>query len=184
MLNRWKDISYLLNGNNKQQKAYEVLNNIKIFNILEKYHPILVGTIPIEIDTENSDLDIICEVYDFHEFEELVIAKFKYMEGFKIHKEDMNLVVNFKYDGFEIEIFAQSLETHKQNAYVHMIIEDRILKIAGVDFKNEILKLKEDGVKTEPAFAKCVNLEGNPYIELLKLYSFSDEEILGMINLQ
>jgi hypothetical protein len=55
-------IDYLKNGNAKQRRAYEVLTKHKLFEKLKYYPPILAGTIPIEIDIEGSDLDIICEV--------------------------------------------------------------------------------------------------------------------------
>ncbi|WP_343330978.1 DUF4269 domain-containing protein [Polaribacter staleyi] len=56
-----------------------------------------------------------------------------------------------------------------QNAYRHMIVENKILKEKGFEFKQSIKKLKSNGTKTEPAFAKLLGLEGNPYTELLKL---------------
>lgn len=143
----WENISYLLDGNEKQRKVYTTLEKVKIFDILKSFNPILVGTIPIDIDTENSDLDIICEVYDFDEFEEVLSKNFKEMKEFKItidkRKEIKNLVANFIYYGFIIEIFGQSLPTKKQNGYKHMIIEERLLKIGGDDFKREIIKLKK-----------------------------------------
>lgn len=39
------------------------------------------------------------------------------------------------------------------------------------------LYIKEKRIKTEAAFAKILNLEGNPYEELLKLEMYSDEEL-------
>ncbi len=62
------NISYLQSGNEKQKKAYQVLTDNKVLEKLAPYQPIVVGTIPINIDIENSDLDIICEVYDYNEF--------------------------------------------------------------------------------------------------------------------
>lgn len=50
-----------------------------------------------------------------------------------------------------------------------MIIENRILNVKGVDFKEKVKKLKSDGLKTEPAFTKLLGLKGYPYTELLKL---------------
>ncbi|MCT4618161.1 MAG: DUF4269 domain-containing protein [Marinisporobacter sp.] len=182
----WENISYLLNGNDKQKKAYETLKKIEVFHILKKFNPILVGTIPINIDTENSDLDIICEVYDFDEFEGILRTHFKGMTGLKINKDERegikNLVANFIYGEFIIEIFGQPVPTTKQNGYKHMIIEERLLKIGGDEFKREIIKLKKEGIKTEPAFARRLNIEGNPYFELLKLEDFSDEKLLEMIH--
>jgi len=55
-------LDYLKIGNEKQKRAYEILTKYKIFEKLDNYSPLLTGTIPIEIDIESSDLDIICEV--------------------------------------------------------------------------------------------------------------------------
>jgi len=183
---KWKDISYLLDGNTKQKKAYKILNELKVFDVLQGYNPILVGTIPINIDIENSDLDIICEVYDFDEFENIIKDKFDKMKKFKLYKEvnDKSVIIsaNFIYDEFIIEIFGQGLPTTMQNGYKHMLIENRILNICGEDFRDEILNLKKAGIKTEPAFAKCLNIQGNPYDELLKLDNLSNQEILQLLS--
>lgn len=50
-----------------------------------------------------------------------------------------------------------------------MIAEYRILKERGEDFKQKIIQLKQQGMKTEPAFGLLLGLE-NPYKDLLKLY--------------
>jgi hypothetical protein len=38
----------------------------------------------------------------------------------------------------------------------------------GERFKNEVIKLKKQGIKTEPAFASLLGLPGDPYGALLK----------------
>ena len=58
-------ITYLQSGNDKQQKVYDVLNKLNIMEGLALYNPVLCGTIPIRIDTSQSDLDIVMEVYNF-----------------------------------------------------------------------------------------------------------------------
>lgn len=183
---KWEDISYLLNGSDKQRKAYDTLKKIEIFEILRKFNPILVGTIPIDIDIENSDLDIICEVYDFYEFEEILSNHFKDIKGFNItsdnREETKSIVVSFVYDELIIEVFGQPLPTKKQNGYRHMIIEERLLKLGGEGLKREIINMKKEGFKTEPAFTKYLKIDGNPYIELLKLECLSDEKLLDMID--
>lgn len=45
-----------------------------------------------------------------------------------------------------------------------------------------IIALKRDGVKTEPAFAKLLNLNGNPYEELLNLEFLTDKEIIDKLR--
>lgn len=175
----WTSIEYLLNGNAKQQQSYNILMNANVFRILKEYSPILVGTIPLEIDIEKSDLDIICEVHNFYEFEKLTKNSFQKYKNFNINKikENPAIVANFFIKEFEIEIYGQAAPTKEQYGYRHMIIEDKILKLGGNKLKKEIINLKRNGMKTEPAFAKYLNLNGNPYEELLKLENMSNKDI-------
>ncbi|MNF07767.1 hypothetical protein D3C80_2080160 [compost metagenome] len=48
-----------------------------------------------------------------------------------------------------------------------MVIEDQILRSRDENFRLEIIKLKESGIKTEPAFGLLLGLNGNVYQELL-----------------
>jgi hypothetical protein len=163
-------INYLKEGNKRQKRAYEVLSKYKIFEKLSNYSPLLAGTIPIEIDIEESDLDIICEVEDKAEFERFLIQSFKNF-NLRIEKLDINneesLVCNFELEEFPIEIFGQKKTVTEQNAYRHMIAEYRILQEKGEEFKQKIIELKKKGIKTEPAFGMLMGLE-NPYEDLLK----------------
>ncbi|MCF2219946.1 DUF4269 domain-containing protein [Chryseobacterium sp. PS-8] len=169
-------INYLKNGNERQKRAYEVLTRYQIFEKLKNYSPILAGTIPIEIDIEESDLDIICEVdLNFEEnfLEELSFKKIipveteVTVENIMIENEKA-IVMNFRLEEFSIEIFGQNRPVTKQNAYLHMIAEYKILQEKGENFKQKIIKLKKQGIKTEPAFGILLNLE-NPYEDLLKM---------------
>ena len=180
----WTNIEYLLNGNVKQQQSYNILMNANIFCILKEYSPILVGTIPLEIDIEKSDLDIICEVHNFYEFEKLIKNSFQKYENFNINKinENQAIVANFFIKEFEIEIYGQAIPTKEQYGYRHMIIEDKILKLGGNKLKKEIINLKRNGMKTEPAFTKYLNLNGNPYEELLKLENMSNRDIKLLLS--
>lgn len=172
-MTNFKNIDYLKSGNLRQREAYKELQNLRLFEKLKKYHPILAGTIPIEIDLPESDLDIICTCENHTEFSKLLSELFGNQNGFKIHlklhKGIKSTIAKFKTEKFEIEIFGQNKPTDEQNAYRHMLIENKILKEKGDAFKSEIIKLKTQGLKTEPAFAKLLGLQGNPYDELLKL---------------
>lgn len=165
-------IDYLKDGNERQKRAFEVLTKYKVFEKLSNFSPILAGTIPIEIDVEGSDLDIICEVKDRVEFEKFlnkIFAEFDVdlnIETVRI-KEIESTICNFELDGFPIEIFGQNKPITQQNAYLHMIAEYKILQEKGEDFKQKIIELKKKGIKTEPAFGMLLNLE-NPYEDLLK----------------
>lgn len=177
---KWQDIGYLKNGNIRQAGAYRVLTDLNIMPLLKEYSPILTGTIPIGIDIPSSDLDIICEVSNFDNFKLLIN---KHWGGFPFFIEVLNkntYIASFKYNGFEIEIFAQDIPSLQQNAYRHLVIEHRILNLADLRFKEEIIQLKLNGYKTEPAFGKLLNLQ-TPFEELLQIYECSDEELTAII---
>lgn len=166
------NIEYLKSGNMRQKKAYQELKQLDIFDKLKAYNPILTGTIPIDIDIPDSDLDIICECANHSKFSSIVTRHFGHKNGFKITSSQWNgikaTIAKFRIDSFEIEIFGQNIRTEQQNAYKHMLIEYQVLNKMGKDFRISIRKLKQEGLKTEPAFAKLLGLTGNPYEELLK----------------
>lgn len=166
------NIEYLKNGNQKQIKAFDLLTQNKILFNLSQFDPILVGTIPINIDIENSDLDIICYWKNKTDFTEKLNSLFGKENEFSIREtvidDKESIIVNFKIDDFEIEIFGQNIPTKDQNGYKHMLIEHEILQSNDESFRLDIIRLKQNGYKTEPAFAFLLGLKGNPYLELLE----------------
>jgi hypothetical protein len=169
----FEDIEYLKSGNNKQRSAYEALTNYQVMDLLEQFNPILVGTIPIEIDIETSDLDICCCYSDQEAFKETIVHLFGTEKGFFVQeRSELNAVVSgFWLAGFEIEIFGQTIPTKQQNGYRHMLIEYQLLQEKGEAFRQEIIALKKQGYKTEPAFGIALGLKGDPYLELVHLSS-------------
>lgn len=165
-------ITYLQSGNDKQQKIYDILNELNIMEDLVLYSPVLCGTTPIRIDTPQSDLDIVMEVYNFNVFEQEMRSLYGSYEGFKIKKTKIkdteSVKVNFKFEGFEFELFAQPKPVRNQNAYRHMIVEHMLL-MQHPHIREEVIQLKESGLKTEPAFAQVLNINGDPYEELILL---------------
>lgn len=85
-MKNYKNITYLSTGNTIQKNVYRAITKLNIFEILTGYNPILVGTIPIEIDTPGSDLDIICEVHNFAKFKELLSKHFGELENYRLKK--------------------------------------------------------------------------------------------------
>ena len=173
------DISYLVHGNDKQKLVYYILCEHHILNKLNAYKPIVVGTLPIEIDIPNSDVDIICEVSDFNQFHILVKKEFSKFEGFNFQIEESHYVANFSIDGLPIEIYAENKPSQYQNGYLHMMIEYRLIQLLGADFKVRVINLKQQGHKTEPAFGKLLGLK-NPYIDLLELERKTNDELFEM----
>lgn len=102
----------LKNGNQKQIRAFEILTQNKILLNLVEFDPILVGTIPINIDIENSDLDIICYWKNKIDFIEKLHSFFARENDFTIREaiinESESVIVNFKIDDFEIEVLDKT----------------------------------------------------------------------------
>lgn len=167
----FENIEYLKNGTARQKLAYESLTNHKIMIKLNRFDPVLAGTIPINIDIEESDLDIICYFRNRNEFISEIKNNFTNFENFKIHEPDEetdSVFAVFRIDNFDVEIFGQNIPTKQQNAYRHMLIEHKLLCERNSDFRQKIIDLKRQGYKTEPAFGVLLGLTGDPYVELLK----------------
>lgn len=164
-------IDYLKDGNSNQQLAYRTISRLNIMDDLKEFTPILCGTIPIGIDIEGSDLDIITEVHDFMYFEKLIRSFYGSQNDFNISRSFVRdvpvITANFNFEEFEIEIFAQAIPVQKQNAYLHMLIEHSIMK-QFPNIRNEVIKLKKQGYKTEPAFCMVLGLTGDPYDSLIE----------------
>ncbi|MBW5446522.1 DUF4269 domain-containing protein [Cohnella sp. CFH 77786] len=179
-------IEYLNKGNSIQTAIYLLLVRHRLLDLLVDYNPVFVGTIPIGINVAGSDLDIICEVYDFERFEKDVTKLFSKYERFVLNSSQSSdasvLTANFDCEGWPVEIYGQSVPSTEQNGFKHMVIEDRLLRLFGTSFRNRIVSMKMAGLKTEPAFAQALNLPGDPYAALLELYHWTDDSLMALIR--
>lgn len=168
----YKNIDYLKDGNKIQRKSCQILQELDIMEYLKEYDPLLTGTIPIEIDIEGSDLDIVCSVKNFDEFEKKVSERYGKLEDYRVRKVEDSIVINFYYEKMEIELYGNDRASDMQNAYLHMLVEAKLLELGGRELRREIIELKKSGIKTEPAFCRVLGVEGNPYENML------DEEVM------
>ncbi|WP_268794514.1 DUF4269 domain-containing protein [Paenibacillus sp. DMB20] len=163
------------------------MTDLKIMELLGEFDPLLVGTVPIGIDLPDSDLDIICFAPDIGFFEEAVKQR---LMGLSLHMEQgytggiLSLTVQFTYQDWIIELFAQPVPTLMQNGWRHMIVEHRILRLWGEKARKAVMKYKLCGMKTEPAFGRLLGLEGDPYEELLRLNDWQDERLARHFNIK
>lgn len=166
------DIAYLQQGNTRQRETYAVLKDNQVMERLQLFSPVLAGTIPIGVDITGSDLDILCCFTDPVHFAEVVKTGFKQETGFKIRTQSMPgglaVIAGFFCDAFEIEVFGQRLPVQQQYGYRHMLVEYALLQRFGASLRQEVIELKKRGYKTEPAFARALGLEGDPYEALLQ----------------
>ena len=176
----FRDVEYLKAGTDKQKLCYRILKEINILDILYNYNPIVVGTIPIQIDIEESDIDIVCCAENLCEIRDVVRLHYSTYNMFSDRIGDV-YVANFECLGLPIEIYAESIPTLEQNGYRHMVIEDRIMKLAGDRFRQKVIRLKQQGYKTEPAFGELLKLD-NPYLDLLEFEVLTDDELKLLIT--
>lgn len=167
----FKSIDYLKNGSQLQKEAHKALAENRAMEKLANFQPLLVGTIPIDIAIKDSDLDIVCSFEDKEVFKEEIQGNFSNYPQFsmmeKIFQDEPTVIVRFMMDNFPVEIFAQNKLSFQQMAFQHMLIEHEVLTDRGEEFRKEIIRLKESGLKTEPAFALLLNFKGDPFQALL-----------------
>jgi hypothetical protein len=172
------DISYLAEGNPRQRHCHQVLTRTRVMEILEPFGAVLAGTIPLGIDIPSSDLDVICQVRNFDEFTRLARDNFGQYEDFNIRYLDRDRVVfGFFEDDEEIEIYGSATPPLETNGFRHMVVEARLLNILGAQFAEKVRALKQQGMKTEPAFAWLLGLAGDPYQAVRNLEVYSDEQL-------
>lgn len=182
----WTDLSFLNAGSDRQRDAYQALIELDIFSVLASYDPQLTGTLPLGIETPESDIDVICEAGDLDEFDEIVALTYGNLESFEQRRSEKEgvptSISNFRYHRFPVELFAQPVPTEQQRSYRHMVAESRLLREGGEDAEMAIREMKLDGMKTEPAFGEYFCLEGDPYLTLLELADVPTEDLVEVVH--
>jgi hypothetical protein len=183
----WKDPRYLAVGTSRQRHTYALLAQLGILTTLRGFDPVVAGTIPLGIDLPDSDIDVICEVAlaDVLTFEQLLRAHYGHLPAFRLGTvasgERPALVSSFRYAGVEIEVFGQALPTAQQYAFRHLVVEHSVLRAGGPAWPAAVRHLKQQGLKTEPAFAALLHLPGNPYEALLTLENLPPAELAARV---
>ena len=162
----------------------KVIDELEILTRLEEFTPVAIGTPPLGIATDESDIDIACASQDFDRFSAVVRRAFDQMEAFAIshvdHLAAPAAVASFRAMGWEIELFCQKIATDHQWGVRHFRVEARLLAL-GPHLRDPVMRLKREGLKTEPAFAKALSLRGDPYVALLELEALDDAQLRHVI---
>ncbi|MFT4552868.1 MAG: hypothetical protein ACI9S8_001500 [Chlamydiales bacterium] len=176
---KWFTTVYLLAGTSKQREVWSILDRLQLLERLETYRPVLIGTLPIDIDVAGSDINIGCEVYDDRQLQEDLSLIF---DSISFPKRDGYFLAHTYCDGFEIEFYGEPKPVSSQNGFRHMLVEARLLEFGGEKIKNDIREMKQKGIETEAAFARDLGLSGDPYQALLELEVSDDRELLNLCN--
>ena len=162
--------------------VFKAISECNILSAFQGNSPKVVGTYPLNIYTKNSDVDIILETEDLNKTSDSLI---KFCEGFEQPRQDSGetddgqsyFLMKFNFNNIPFEIFVQNMATEKQRAFKHFQTEERLLKVGGPKFKSKVTELRSQGMKTEPAFAAALDLEGDPYLALLELHKLSENQL-------
>jgi hypothetical protein len=151
----FRNIAYLQQGNVRQREAYALLTDYAVMEKLKAFDPILVGSIPLNVGIETSDIDIICCWKSKNEFIDAVLRAFGTAENFSITDKntDEGCIVRCQLSlhDFDIEIFGSSVPSDQQNAYKRMLAKYEIVERNGENFRQAVVNLKRKGFKTGEA---------------------------------
>lgn len=161
----------LLSTSPVQLSARSALEDAGVFMEIANFSPLLCGSIPLDLAIDISDIDISCHAPNLEEYIYFALDQFKSRENFYLKikeiRQEPSVIVRFTHKGMLIELFTQKIPVHEQNGYLHMVTEWHILNEESADFRSRLMELRKRGIKTEPAFAELLGLDGDPYLGLL-----------------
>lgn len=157
----------------KNPSLMKSFQNLEILTRLKKYRPLIAGSFPLGLQNDDSDVDILLQAQDLKKLEVELRQYYGNMLGYLAQFEQVDglstLVVHFQYQNRGFEFFAQNCEPVRQRAYLHFLVEERLLKWGGANFKKQVLEKRRQGLKTEPAFAEVLGISEDPYLFLIEL---------------
>ena len=166
-------------------QALLAVSKSQVMELLSAYHPEVVSTILVGLDIDGSDIDIVCcygsaaakDNY-IHDVE----AKLSAQRDYQLKVRENHVKTEFLLDGFRFDIYASVSPVERQNAYRHFKVMKRLCQLGGKAFQDSIRIRKEQGLKTEPAIADFLELQGDPYDAVLSLESMSNSQLGKLIN--
>jgi hypothetical protein len=182
----WRDPAYLASGSPAQRAAARALAESGVLERLSTFDPVLAGTYPLDLSVAGSDLDILCHAPDLTSFERAVRRAFADRPGFTCERQPagatLATLARFRSRELPVEVFGQALPVDLQRGYRHLLVEARLLDLGGPRLRRGIRDLREDGMKTEPAFARALGLRGDPHERLWALSWCDDAELRAILG--
>jgi len=158
----------------------DALQASRILELLEKFDPTVVGTLPLGLAVASSDIDIVCAARDPDAFADVVWDTLRHVRGFRLYRwrdDGRPAVARFEFGGWPFELFADRRPVCEQRAWRHFDVERRLLALDSGWLRQSVLRLRGDGLKTEPAFAAALKLDGDPYLAMLALFPERDAQL-------
>lgn len=164
-----------------------ILDEARLFERLRAFDLRWVGSIPLDIHGPGADADICCSALgDLDGFETFLRSEFGQLADASIlpnhHAGEASVIAKFSLGDLPVEIYGRNRPVETHESYIHWLAEHRLLELAGDRLREDFRLAKAGGLKTEPAFARVLGLGGDPYIEVLKLASPSDDALRSLLR--
>jgi hypothetical protein len=161
-----------------------VLAGCGVLGALAPFDPRVAGTPPLGLDLPGSDIDVLCFAPDARAFTDTVWRAFSGSQAFIVKQwvsSPRSVIASFEAVGWRIELYGEAIPVDLQRGWRHFTIERRLLTLGGHEFRTAVLALRRQGMKTEPAFAAALELQGDPYLALLELGEQDDQVLISVL---
>jgi hypothetical protein len=154
----------------------------RIAERLGPFDPVLVASLASGLQADqDSDVDVVCDTRAGG-FVPAVRAAYGARAGFALWTSDGRTVVSFEGDARRVELSAEPRAVEDQRAYRHAVAHRRLVLAGGAAFAAEVReRRRRDGLKTEPALAAVLALEGDPFDAVEALATADDAELAVLL---
>jgi hypothetical protein len=163
----------------------DALRTSRVLEVLQRFDPTVVGTLPLNLAVATSDIDVVCEARDPNAFADTVWDAYHQFERFQLYRwreERRPVIARFKLGDWPFELFADPRPVAQQRAWRHFEVERRLLSLDDGLLRATVARLRADGLKTEPAFARALKLPGDPYDAVLELFQNNDAQLRAHLS--
>ncbi len=156
------------------------IRNARLLAVLASFDPHVVGRPPLGLDLPASDIDVLCHAPDPISFTSALWRAYADRRHFSIRQwidRTRPVIASFEADGWRFELFGATRPVHQQDGWRHFDVERRLLRLGGAAFRRRVMDHRAQGLKTEPAFAAVLGLEGDPYLAMSALAGQPDASL-------
>ena len=185
----WRDHSHIRDGSPRQMKAYTtVYDELMIFLKLKAHDPMWVGSFPVGIDSDESDIDIVCNPSSLRPFLRQVRSLYGDCDNFRLTWKAIErvptVIARFTCGEFDLEIYGQPKPTANQAAVMFMLVAARLLAIGGEPAKARIQELKANGHSSAEALAIYFQIDTPaPYPTLVQFMKLDNDTLREQITI-
>jgi hypothetical protein len=179
----WRDYTSIRDGSTRQMRAYSVVfDKLMVFRQLDDHDPIWVGDYPVDIDTDSSPIQILCNPSSLRPFLMEVRSCYGEYPEFRLTWKAVHrvptVVARFQVDEFTVELFAQPRPTNNQQQFVNMLVIARLLAIGGDTAKAAIREKMTAETSTSEVVLAHFGLEATDMDAYMTMLAKMDNDTL------